>query len=87
MIWFLLFIPIILIHYILFKCIEFWGFGSSEWVTITRTGFAVIVMLSLIPFVNILVLAASIISIVIIMTDGNARFRESTASKFLSGRL
>lgn len=88
MIWFYLFIPIILILYILYKCLEF-EIDCSNWTTITRGTFILIALLSLIPFFNILVFAAGIIVPMFMAIDGVVRFRKSGSKffEYLNGRL
>lgn len=88
MIWFYLFIPIILILYILYKSLEF-KINYSNWTTITRVLFILMVLLSLIPFFNILVFVAGIIIPMFMAIDGNVRFRKSGSKffEYLNGRL
>lgn len=88
MIWFYLFVPIILILYILYKSLEF-KINYSNWATITRGTFVLIALLSLIPFFNILVFAIGIIVPMFIAIDGEVRFRKSGSKffEYLNGRL
>lgn len=89
MIWFLLFIPIILILYILYKCVEFWDPCMSEWLTITKGVFLIMSIFCLIPFVNIVVFAICILLPLFAATDGNVRFRKygSKFFEYLNSRL